>query len=75
MVFAEIKPKNSSEMWQQMEQYYKEYLFRYRHDRLFFGVCLERCKNLKKSTENFKIKDDDLIKNEVHFIKKHISEI
>lgn len=65
MVFAEIKPNNSSEMWQKIRQHSLEHKFRYRRDRLFFGVCLEKCKNLMKSAENLKLKDDDLIKNEV----------
>ncbi|XP_065370013.1 nose resistant to fluoxetine protein 6-like [Calliphora vicina] len=73
MVYAEIKPNNSSEMWHQMIEHYEEYPFRYRHDHLFFGVCMERCKGFAKTMEINKLTDDDLIKNEItdYFAKVH----
>lgn len=72
MVFAEIKSNNSSELLQQMRQHYEEYPFRYRYDRLFFGVCIERCKNLMKTTNNYELTKEDLIRNEVNFLKFYI---
>lgn len=66
MVFAEIKPKNSSQLWQQIKQHYMDYPYRFRRDRLFFGVCIERCKNLTESIENFELTDNDIVKNEVN---------
>ncbi|XP_037827352.1 regulator of hypoxia-inducible factor 1-like [Lucilia sericata] len=65
MVYAEIKPNNSSDMWQEMMQHYGEYPFRYRRDHLFFGVCMERCLKFAKTKEIYKLNEDDLIKNEI----------
>lgn len=53
MVYAEIQPQNSSELWREIFQR-SEFQFHLRRDRLFFVVCLERCKhfsNFLKSVE------------------------
>ncbi|KAM7344408.1 uncharacterized protein ACRADG_011146 [Cochliomyia hominivorax] len=73
VVYAEIKPNNSSELWHQMMQHFQEYPHRYRYDRLFFGVCIQRCKNYRNLRENYKLEEEDLIKNEItnYFAKVH----
>lgn len=50
MVYAEVIPNNSSILWQEMMAHYNEFQFRYRRDHLFFGVCVERCKNFANTT-------------------------
>lgn len=67
MVYAEVKPNNSSDIWHQMIEHYQEYPFRYRRDRLFFGVCVERCqKSSFNMTETKELSENDLIKNDVN---------
>ncbi|XP_075165821.1 uncharacterized protein LOC142238146 isoform X2 [Haematobia irritans] len=42
MVYAQILPDNSSELWRKIAAH-KMHKFHYHHDKLFFGVCLEKC--------------------------------
>uniref|UniRef100_A0A1A9WWJ5 Acyltransferase 3 domain-containing protein n=1 Tax=Glossina brevipalpis TaxID=37001 RepID=A0A1A9WWJ5_9MUSC len=49
VVYAEIEPNISSPLWKQIDLYSKDIKHHYRHDRLFFGVCVEECKILLKS--------------------------
>ncbi|XP_059225828.1 O-acyltransferase like protein-like [Stomoxys calcitrans] len=52
MVLAQVQPDNSSNIWQAIEEH-KMGKFHYRHDLLFFGVCVEKCLRFIDS------KDDD----------------
>ncbi|XP_075167791.1 uncharacterized protein LOC142239944 [Haematobia irritans] len=42
MVYAQVQPDNSSDLWKKIETH-KLHRFNYHYDKLFFGVCLERC--------------------------------
>ncbi|TMW44801.1 hypothetical protein DOY81_010119, partial [Sarcophaga bullata] len=62
MIYAEVIPNNSSILWQKMIARFNEFPIRYRRDRLFFGVCVERCKNFANTTA-ISLKDEN---NELH---------
>lgn len=64
MIYAEIKPKNSSKLWREINQHTEEYKFHYRRDRLFFGICMKRCKNFPNKLNN--LQNDSEIDNEVN---------
>ncbi|XP_037888712.1 nose resistant to fluoxetine protein 6-like, partial [Glossina fuscipes] len=53
VVYAEIEPNASSPLWNQIDMYSRDERHHYRHDRLFFGVCVEDCKTLLKSLPDF----------------------
>uniref|UniRef100_A0A1A9ZC97 Acyltransferase 3 domain-containing protein n=1 Tax=Glossina pallidipes TaxID=7398 RepID=A0A1A9ZC97_GLOPL len=53
VVYAEIEPNVSSSLWNQIDMYSKDDRHHYRHDRLFFGVCVEDCKALLTSLPEF----------------------
>ncbi|XP_046810083.1 uncharacterized protein LOC111690115 [Lucilia cuprina] len=65
MVYAEIRPQNSSKLWRQVFQHNNEYKFHYRRDRLFFGVCMERCKNYPKLLDNNYQYNDSRLANKI----------
>lgn len=66
MVYAEVIPNNSSVLWQDIIARFSEFPFRYRRDRLFFGVCVERCKNFANPTTAISLKNEnDELRNEV----------
>ncbi|KAH8261004.1 hypothetical protein KR044_002117, partial [Drosophila immigrans] len=44
LVYAEIVPNASSTLWQQIDRVSQDDKHYFRHDHLFIGVCLERCK-------------------------------
>ena len=67
MVYAEIQPKNSSELWRKIAQHL-EFQFHFRRDRLFFGVCLQRCKHFSNLPENIE-HNQTRIDNKVCFVK------
>ncbi|XP_073814566.1 nose resistant to fluoxetine protein 6-like [Musca autumnalis] len=49
LLFAEIETDNS-ELWCQIEEYSKDALFRYRHDYVFMGICVDQCKELLRNS-------------------------
>ncbi|XP_061395971.1 uncharacterized protein LOC133331604 [Musca vetustissima] len=51
MIYAEIQPDNSSDLWHKIANH-KENIFHYHHDRLYFGVCLEKCRGFLESWED-----------------------
>ncbi|XP_075167758.1 uncharacterized protein LOC142239899 [Haematobia irritans] len=51
MVYAEIQPNNSSEVWQQIQRSQNPTQFRYRHDILYRGICT---KNIGKQVSPMK---------------------
>uniref|UniRef100_T1PG61 Acyltransferase n=1 Tax=Musca domestica TaxID=7370 RepID=T1PG61_MUSDO len=51
MVYAEVQADNSSELWHKIATH-KEHKFHYHHDRLYFGVCLEKCRGYLESLED-----------------------
>ncbi|XP_017960684.1 nose resistant to fluoxetine protein 6 isoform X1 [Drosophila navojoa] len=55
LVYVELRPNGSSELWQQIELVSKDAKHHYRHDRLFVGVCVERCKRLLHTLARFQI--------------------
>ncbi|XP_073821718.1 nose resistant to fluoxetine protein 6-like [Musca autumnalis] len=60
VVFAEIQEDNSNELWQQIAKH-NEFMYNYRSDRLFFGLCLNRCMkfvNGNFSEQNVTINND-----------------
>uniref|UniRef100_A0A1A9VM91 Acyltransferase 3 domain-containing protein n=1 Tax=Glossina austeni TaxID=7395 RepID=A0A1A9VM91_GLOAU len=67
IVYAEIEPKHSSQLWNQIDIYSKDVNRHFRHDRLHFGVCIERCKILLESLTVFErqqLYDKRIEKNE-----------
>jgi len=44
LVYVEILPNASSALWHQIDQVSQDSKHRFRHDRVFRGVCLESCK-------------------------------
>ncbi|XP_037941972.1 uncharacterized protein LOC119674888 [Teleopsis dalmanni] len=49
VVFAEIIPNATSTLWKNITQLSSDFRYNYRHDHLFFGVCLNTCINIVKS--------------------------
>ncbi|XP_050324029.1 nose resistant to fluoxetine protein 6 isoform X1 [Bactrocera neohumeralis] len=46
VVYAEIVENETSRLWNQITSFSTDRRHYFSHDRLFFGVCLERCKQL-----------------------------
>ncbi|CAD7013860.1 unnamed protein product [Ceratitis capitata] len=46
VVFSEIVQNEESTLWKEISRMSADSEHHFRHDRLFFGVCLERCKSL-----------------------------
>ncbi|XP_037888711.1 nose resistant to fluoxetine protein 6-like [Glossina fuscipes] len=68
VVYAEIEPNHSSQLWNQIDIYSKDINRHFRHDRLHFGVCVERCKSLLESLTVFErqqLYDRRIGKNEI----------
>ncbi|XP_065368972.1 uncharacterized protein LOC135961401 [Calliphora vicina] len=63
MVYVEIQPDNNSLTWQQIELISAN-RFKYRHDHLFRGVCMERCKDFLVNNENKINVDKGFLTNE-----------
>ncbi|KAM7343498.1 nose resistant to fluoxetine protein 6-like isoform 1-T2 [Cochliomyia hominivorax] len=63
MVLVEIQPNNESLIWEQMIDKRRS-KFNYRHEYIFRGVCLERCKRFIKSVESDDNTDNGLLINE-----------
>ncbi|XP_073814542.1 nose resistant to fluoxetine protein 6-like [Musca autumnalis] len=42
LLFSEIEA-DSSELWYEIEEYSKDVLYRYRHDYIFMGLCVDKC--------------------------------
>lgn len=55
LVYVELRPNGSSELWQQIERVSRDAKHHYRHDHLFVGVCVERCKRLLHTLARFQI--------------------
>ncbi|KAM7342318.1 O-acyltransferase like protein-like isoform 2-T2 [Cochliomyia hominivorax] len=63
MVFVEIQPNKDSPIWQEMHKM-NESKFKYRHDIIFRGVCLERCKHFLNNYSNKNITHDGFLVND-----------
>ncbi|KMY91834.1 nose resistant to fluoxetine protein 6 [Drosophila simulans] len=64
LVYVEILPNASSALWHQIDQVSQDSKHRFRHDRVFRGVCLENCKpsiNNLSEFEKEEILDKELI--------------
>ncbi|XP_073814553.1 nose resistant to fluoxetine protein 6-like [Musca autumnalis] len=60
LLYSEIEP-DDSELWNQIEEYSKDALFRYRHDYVFMGLCVDKCKELLRNSpyiRQSKVKND-----------------
>ncbi|EDV59773.2 uncharacterized protein Dere_GG10791 [Drosophila erecta] len=74
LVYVEILPNASSALWHQIDQVSQDSKHRFRHDRVFRGVCLESCKQSINDLSEFteyeeeEILDKELISyyNKVH---------
>lgn len=55
LVYVELRPNASSELWRQIELVSRDEKHHYRHDHLFVGVCLERCKRSLHTLSRFQI--------------------
>ncbi|KAH8411059.1 hypothetical protein KR222_011279 [Zaprionus bogoriensis] len=55
LVYAEIVPNTSSALWQQIDLLSQDDKHRFRHDHLFMGVCLERCKRELRQLSRFQL--------------------
>nr|XP_036223567.1 nose resistant to fluoxetine protein 6 isoform X1 [Bactrocera oleae]XP_036223568.1 nose resistant to fluoxetine protein 6 isoform X1 [Bactrocera oleae]XP_036223569.1 nose resistant to fluoxetine protein 6 isoform X1 [Bactrocera oleae]XP_036223570.1 nose resistant to fluoxetine protein 6 isoform X1 [Bactrocera oleae]XP_036223571.1 nose resistant to fluoxetine protein 6 isoform X1 [Bactrocera oleae] len=61
VVYAEIVENETSSLWDQIASFSADKRHHFSHDRLFFGVCLERCKELLDTTVVFP--RNELVKN------------
>lgn len=64
MVFVQLQPANNSSVWQQIELMSAK-KYHYRHDLLYRGVCMDRCKDLLTINEHYKNLDNGLLSSEV----------
>lgn len=55
IVYAEIVPNANSSVWQQIEELTHDEKHHFRHDHLFLGVCLERCKRTLHELSHFQV--------------------
>lgn len=55
LVYAEVVPNASSSLWQQIDALSRDEKHRFRHDHLFLGVCLERCKRALHELSHFQV--------------------
>ncbi|EDW02479.1 GH19863 [Drosophila grimshawi] len=55
LVYVEIVSNASSNLWQQIERVSRDEKHHFRHDHLFVGVCLERCKQALHTLSKFQI--------------------
>ncbi|XP_011196535.3 nose resistant to fluoxetine protein 6 [Zeugodacus cucurbitae] len=53
VVYAEIVEDETSSLWNEIAKFSADNRHHFRHDRLFFGVCLERCKQLLQTGVKF----------------------
>ncbi|XP_033251725.1 uncharacterized protein LOC117190775 isoform X1 [Drosophila miranda] len=60
LVYAEIVPNASSTLWEQIEGLSRDVKHRFRHDRLFRGICLERCQLDLQQLYDGGVLDEDL---------------
>ncbi|XP_036332435.1 nose resistant to fluoxetine protein 6 [Rhagoletis pomonella] len=57
VVYAEIVANKSSTLWNEISRISLDNLHHFRHDHLFFGVCLQRCKKLLKPFAKIRINE------------------
>lgn len=53
VVYAEIVENETSSLWNEIANFSADSRHHFSHDRLFFGVCLERCKQLLHTVVKF----------------------
>lgn len=71
MVFAEIVPNRYNEIWKNIETLSNDLTHHYRHKKLFFGVCVEKCLELLDNLTPQEIqsyKSGKLLENEVNIM-------
>ncbi|XP_005174891.1 nose resistant to fluoxetine protein 6 [Musca domestica] len=60
LLFAEIEA-DDSELWFQIEEISKDTYNRYRHDYIFMGICVDRCKELLKNSSH--VREHEIVNN------------
>lgn len=67
LIFAEIQPDATSELWHNIAYFSEDKFHRFRHDYLHFGLCVRECKNiLEKSMYDIDIMaEPDIPENQV----------
>lgn len=53
MVYAEIIPNKSSNIWEIVKNFSDDQKHRFRHDHLFFGICIQECLRLLANDTTF----------------------
>ncbi|XP_044249262.1 nose resistant to fluoxetine protein 6 [Drosophila takahashii] len=74
LVYVEILPNASSALWHQINEVSLDSKHRFRHDRVFRGVCLERCKQSVIDFANLREKGkEDILDKELrsYYAKVH----
>ncbi|KAH8372749.1 hypothetical protein KR009_004406, partial [Drosophila setifemur] len=74
LVYVEITPDSGSRLWHRIEEVSQDAKHRFRHDRVFRGVCLDNCvqtlnsSGIVQTVEERKILDEEL---RSYYIKVH----
>ncbi|XP_055379396.1 nose resistant to fluoxetine protein 6-like [Condylostylus longicornis] len=48
MTDIQVIPNNQSELWRNIEEFNEDNLRHFRHDKMFYGICIEWCENMLK---------------------------
>lgn len=51
MVLVQLQPNQNSSLWQHINETSKS-KFHYRHDHIFRGVCMDKCKHVLENNRN-----------------------
>ncbi|XP_053963743.1 nose resistant to fluoxetine protein 6 [Anastrepha ludens] len=57
VVYAEVVVNESSSLWNKIARFSADDKHHFRHDHLFFGICLERCKKLLQPFAKFRLNE------------------
>ncbi|XP_023308340.2 uncharacterized protein LOC111690114 isoform X1 [Lucilia cuprina] len=63
LVYVQLQPNNDSSVWQQIDLL-SSHKYNYRHDHIFRGVCLEKCKDFLENNVNDNESQNGLLINE-----------
>lgn len=69
VVFAEIEANNKSNVWLNIEKLSRDLFHHFRHENLFFGVCMDKCKQLLDNLTSLEIQrygSNKTLENEVN---------
>ncbi|XP_037717751.1 nose resistant to fluoxetine protein 6 isoform X3 [Drosophila subpulchrella] len=66
LVYVEILPNASSALWHQIDEVSRDSKHRFRHDRVFRGVCLETCQQtLNGFSDSSEFGEEDILDKEL----------